>query len=1653
MTEFRSDHAATTVDYDPFAEDSIALAVPTTDAQREVWLACQLGPEASLAYNESISLSIRGRLDAGAMQRALQLLADRHESLRSTLSPDGQSLLVAPAGRLDAEEIDLSKQAPEARAEALAVILRGAVTQVFDLVHGPLVRAQLVRLEAESHELVLTTHHVICDGWSFGVISRDLMAIYRALAAGAAEPGLPPADRFSDYAVTDVELQQAAEADEKYWLSVYDGSVPVLDLPVDRPRGKQRQFASRREDLRIESAVVEGLRKAAAARGISLFAAMFGLYAGLMERLSGESDVVIGVPAAGQPTRGMQGLVGHCVNLLPVRVGIDPKAPAAAMLDHARGRVLDAYEHQACTYGRLLSKLQLARDPSRLPLVSVQFNLDSEIDPKDLSVAGLEVSLQSNPREYENFDLFVNATQAGGAIVLECQYNAALFEAATVRHWLQVLAAAAERYAADPGQPAAALYRATREDEAKYAEFNDTVRDLTDAVRVERWIANVAAQNPDNAAVFAGHQRLSYRELDERANAVAGVLTSRGVGPGSLVGLCCTRGPQLLVGLLGVLKTGAGYVPLDPAFPKDRLEYMRTDAGLAFVVCDGETEGSEACKGLQQVRADTGQRSDIAPAVINNLFGTAYVLYTSGSTGRPKGVVVPQRALVNFLRSMLEAPGLGPDDRLVAVTTISFDIAGLELLLPLTVGGSVVLADADTVKDGRALSRLLETSGATAMQATPSGWRLLLESGWTGSPRFKAMVGGEPLPRDLAGHLTDLCGELWNLYGPTETTIWSTVERVANRPEVISIGRPIGNTTVEIMDEALGLCAVTVPGEICIGGVGLAGGYLNRPDLTTEKFVEDPRGAGRRLYRTGDRGRLRADGGLEHLGRMDNQVKLRGFRIEIEDIEANVQSSTYVQRCVVAVRQQSGADARLIAYCVLDSSAAAVDDVLDRIREHVRERLPPYMVPQHYVSIAAVPLLPNGKVDRKNLPDPASRPSEQRPEIVMPATDLEAVVHEHMRAVLAVQALSMDDDFFLMGGHSLLAARLATRLEQSIGMSVPLAAVLGNPTAATLARHLEEVLSRGTGSGLTRITHSEGSTGPLTLMQERVRLLEEMYPGRVAFNTPSAHRLRGPFDREAFESAFAEMVERQPALRTEIAVEGDRPVQRVRPAMRVMLPYNDLTSLPLEQRETQLMHLMEQVIDQPISLDQAPLFRAALYRLGTEEHVFLFMAHHIVWDGWSFDLLYQEMSELYAARVESRESRLRPLQVTYLDYARWHADWMGNPDCEEQLEFWRSLYAGAGRVSPLATDRERPVESMGRAIVEWVSIDRESTERLRQVAASSGATLNMLLMAVYSAMLSELAGSSKVVLGVPVRGRSEAELERVMGFFINLLPLPVSVPADLPFTDFVRRLRQLLSEALGRQDVPFHRLLDEPAIARLAGPGGLYQSLFSFQDARDRPRHWGPLQHSSVLVMQRGATEDLGLWLMEVPTGLEGGINVNPEVFNTATATLLRQRLLGLLDRVALMPHWSVEQVLRDPGEDRTMWDDWLRAARGRSPSSRMRPGYAGAQPSDQSSTAVAGTGARIAAIWADLLAIDVRDIRPDDNFFDLGGNSLLVMQAVVRMERELGIVGEPRRYVHETLAQLAAVHRPVAPAPKNAESEGSGGLLKRWFGRKGGAG
>jgi amino acid adenylation domain-containing protein len=1051
----------TPVDFDPFQNGELDSVISTTESQREIWLSVQNGDESNCAYNESLSLWLRGSLDVRALQSALQELVQRHEALRTTFSPDGTVLCVALSIEIAIPLIDLSSLSQGDRQLKLAVLRRAAVLQPFDLVRGPLFRAQIIRCSDREHLVMITAHHLVCDGWSWGVLLPELATLYSAVLNHSTADLEAPL-RFSDYALSEERLIQspAYAAAEQYWLDQFSDQIPVLELSLDRPRPAIKSYNADREDWQLDRSLVEQLKRVGAKAGCSFFTTLLAGFEVFLSRLSGQSDLVVGVPASGQSFAEQEQLVGHCVNFLPICSHIDAKQTFTNYAQKRNSQMLDAYEHQQITFGRLIQKLAIARDASRTPLVSVVFNYDRALTGSDLQFDGLEAEVFSNPRYFENFELFLNASEVNGKLILECQYNTDLFDAETIRRRLEAFEVLLSGIAADPNQPIWKLPILSQHEQQLLNAWNQTQVDYPLQCIHQQFEAQVE-RTPTAIAVVFENQTLTYQALNAQANRLAHYLRSLGVGPDLLVGICVERSLAMVVGLLAILKAGGAYVPLDPTHPVERIAYMLQDTAAPILLTqksllDRLPDHSAQIICLDQ-DWDQGQtRFDQAVeqnlAIATKPSHLAYVIYTSGSTGLPKGVQIEHHSVVNLLNSVRTEPGLTDQDTLLSVTTITFDISVAEIFLPLVVGARLVIASREVAADGAKLLKTLETAKVTFLQPTPVTWQLLLAAGWKGGDALKMVSTGEALPRELANQLLLKSPLLWNLYGPTETTIWSAVDRVPGTGSV-SIGRPLDNTQFYILDAHLQPVPIGVPGELYIGGDGLARGYLNRPELTAEKFIPHPfrQEPGARLYKTGDLARYWSDGRVECLGRIDYQVKIRGFRIELGEIEAVLNQHPGLQDTVVVAREVSGHQ-QLVAYVVPDweQQITAHD-----LHVFVTGKLPGYMIPTAFVFLEKLPLTSSGKVDRKALPHPdTDHPDSQG--FVAPRNQIELQLTRIWETVLGQKSIGITANFFELGGHSLLAATLLSEIEKTFKQELPLVTLFQAPTIEQLANILSQ---------------------------------------------------------------------------------------------------------------------------------------------------------------------------------------------------------------------------------------------------------------------------------------------------------------------------------------------------------------------------------------------------------------------------------------------------------------------------------------------------------------------------------------------------------------------------------------------------------------------
>jgi amino acid adenylation domain-containing protein len=1028
------------------------FVLPASFGQERLWFLDRLEPGGSV-YNQPGAYRISGRLDRRALEASVNEIVRRHESLRTGFATEDGVVVqhVRPELPYSLPVQDLS--AATDREAQLQRELAKEVSLPFDLSRAPLFRARLFVLAPEEHVLAVTFHHIVSDGWSQSVFFNELHAIYDALRQGRPSPLEELPIQYGDYAAWQREQLAGEELERQrtYWRRQLAG-ITAVDMPADRSRPKQQTYRGAQRRFSIPAALTAALKQVGLREKATLFVVTAAAFQALVHRYSGQTDIALGITTANRGRSELEGLIGFFANTLVLRTDLGGDPVFTDLLARVKDAVLGAFAHEDLPFEKMVEEAHVERDMSRSPLFQVLFNHAPHAATTHLGdLALLEVPVEAG---ISKFDLSVYLSEARGQLAGFIEYNTDLFDAATVERLIGHYQTMLQGIAANPYARISALPLLTAAETRQLLHaWNSTGADYPRSQTVAQLVEAQAARRPASIAVAHDGRTLSYHDLNAQADALAIHLRSLGVKPGTLVGICVERSLSMMVGLLATMKTGGAYVPLDPAFPSDRLSFMLEDSRASVLLTQTKLQGQLATDGVQVVLLDKLEQLATTGEKLPPSAGPtdlAYVLYTSGSTGKPKGVEISHGALTNFLWTMREAPGCSEDDVLLAVTTLSFDIAGLELYLPLICGARVELASRTVTADGRLLRDKLESLKPTMLQATPATWRMLIEAGWSGTSGLTALIGGEGLPADLAQQLLERVRALWNMYGPTETTIWSSVQQITDAAAEITIGRPIANTTFYILDSALQPVPVGTPGELFIGGDGLANGYRGRPELTAEKFIRHPFDANpdARLYRTGDLARYRANGQVVHLGRLDHQVKIRGFRIELGEIESALSAASGVAQCVVVARPDHTGAAALVAYVV---PSAGTQMQAAELRGHLRQSLPDYMVPQYFVEMQALPLTPNGKVDRKQLPAPDRETATQSTALVAARTPVETQVAAIFADVLQVTAVGVNTDFFHAGGQSLTAIRLMSRLEAAFGIELPLQTIFESPTVAGIS--------------------------------------------------------------------------------------------------------------------------------------------------------------------------------------------------------------------------------------------------------------------------------------------------------------------------------------------------------------------------------------------------------------------------------------------------------------------------------------------------------------------------------------------------------------------------------------------------------------------------
>ncbi|HEY0737558.1 MAG TPA: amino acid adenylation domain-containing protein, partial [Herpetosiphonaceae bacterium] len=1376
--------------------------LPLSFAQQRLWFLHQLEP-GSTAYHLPTVVRLRGTLDVAALQQALTALVARHESLRTVFAhADEQPVqVIMPPRDVPLPVVDVPAAADDAMVHAL---VQQAIEQPFDLAQGPLLRVRLVRLAPTDQILILALHHIVTDGWSMDVLLRELTTLYLGFATGEAHPEgirLPPLPiQYADYALWQRQVlsgypmgeepQAVLEAQRDYWRTHLVNLSPLY-LPTDRPRAAVGSPQGARVALQLPAALLVALHRLSQRLGATPFMTLLAAWNTLLYRYSGQADIAVGTPVAGRTHPELEDLIGFFVNTLVVRTDLTGAPSFAELVARVRATCLDAYAHQDLPFEVVVDALQPERDLSRQPLFQVMFALQNT--PRStITLPDLTLDPVARERLTAKFDLSCELTETVNGLVGSLEYRTDLFDAARIERMAAHFAVLLHAVVADPDQRIDRLPLLTETELQQLDQWNATEVEYAEDACIHQLFEAQTQRAPDATAIVCGDRSLTYRELDQQADLLARYLRMLGVGVETRVGVCVERSIDQVISLLAILKAGAVYVPIDPAYPQERIRFILADAQVAVLLTYQRLaallHSADTCPMARVICLDAAwpelvqvaqESSPTIAAQQPTAENLAYIIYTSGSTGTPKGVMLHHRGLCNLIPHSIQMFGIGRTDRVAQVISYSFDGSVWECLITLLAGASLYIGSQEELLPGPHLQRWLHEHAITVTVLVPS---MLGALDPQGVPALHTIIcGGEAISRVL---MADWAAgrRFFNTYGPTEATVnvtvWASDPAYQHMPP---IGRPNANTQIHLLDRSWLPVPIGVPGELYVGGVQVARGYLNRPDLTAERFIPDPFSAspGSRLYKTGDLACYLPDGNIEFLGRIDQQVKIRGYRVELGEIEAMLRQYEAVQDAIAVARTDP--EPRLVAYVVPKQNKAAGcharrargmapgtengDSALDcsvfpvlcspqELRAFLGSRLPAYMVPDAFVLLDAFPLTPSGKVDRRALPAPACG-AERDAALVGPRTPTEELLANIWGAVLGVEQIGMQDNFFALGGHSLLATQVVSRLREILKVEVPLRLLFEAPTIASFAAHLA---GQPAADALPLLpVPRDGRALPLSFAQQRLWFLHYLDPASSAYHIPLAVRLHGVLDPAALHKSLTALVQRHEVLRTTVAVVDAQPVQVIAATVEVPLPVVDLPGLP----EAMVSALVQSEIHQLFDLQVGPLLRARLVRLHPEgtrpDHLLILILHHIVSDGWSQSVLLRELTMLYRGFAQGDVLDLPPLPIQYADYALWQRQWLQDKLLEAQLSYWRQQLANVPPLD-LPSDYPRPAVITSRGAQVALRLPAALTAGLRHLSQRLGATLFMTLLAAFKVLLYRDSHQADLAVGTPIAGRVRPEL-------------------------------------------------------------------------------------------------------------------------------------------------------------------------------------------------------------------------------------------------------------------------------------------------------
>ncbi|MDM8557190.1 non-ribosomal peptide synthase/polyketide synthase [Candidatus Parabeggiatoa sp. HSG14] len=1478
-------------------------------AQQRLWFLAQLeGPSAT--YNMPAALRLEGELNLLALQRTFTYLIERHLNLRLCFPEvKGQAIVQVLPVYNPTEIVDLTELDDIKQQNQVEHLVKTHTIAPFDLTTGPLLRIQLLKLSTKTHLLLVNMHHIISDGWSIGVLVRSFCTLYAAYCQNQ-EVKLPKLPiQYPDYAAwqRDWLTGEVLEHQLAYWKHKLMGSPELLELPTDYPRPNAMSYQGSHLQTTLSADLTLKLKQLSQQQEVTLYMMLLTAFSILLSRYSGQEDILIGSPIANRTHYQTEEIIGFFVNTLILRTQVQGEQSVNELLKQVRKTALEAYAHQDVPFEYLVEQLNPSRDLSYSPLFQVMLVLQNA-PTETLDLTELKLSLVESESTVAKFDLTLSVVEYGEILICDWEYSTDLFSQDSIQGMSEHFQVLLEAIVSDSSESIAQLPLLTEASLQQLIAWNRTEANYpVDKTMVDLFQAQVD-KTPDNIAVVFEEQQLSYLELNAKANQLAHYLISLGVGAETLVGICVERSLEMVIGLLGILKAGGAYVPLDPDYPASRLQFMLKDSQVPVLLTQSNLLEQLAVVDASVVYMDSEWEkialySKENPKRQSSPDNLAYVIYTSGSTGKPKGVMIEHLPLLNHMLWMQDTFALSAQDRILQKTLFTFDASVCEFYAPLMVGGTLLMAKPSGHREPTYLVKMIRENHVTVLFVVPSLLKMLLEL-----PDFNNQIslryltcGAEALTNQLRETVynSNLNVKFYNLYGPTETTIDSTYWR-CEKNQPITIGRPISNTQIYILDAYHNLTLLGVPGELCIAGTGLARGYLNRPDLTAEKFIEiELFGNKQRLYKTGDLARWLPDGNLEYLGRIDHQVKLRGFRIELGEIESTLLQYDSVKEAVVTLYDKKK-NPRLVAYLVShqlsDNSSEGNDktsepnSLITDLKTWLKTQLPDYMIPTHITVLEKLPLMPNGKIDRKALPVPDLAVEI---ESVAPQTETEQLLCLLWSQVLGIKVTNLHINFFEAGGHSLLATQLVSRIRESFQIEMPLKAVFEQATIREQSQWLTQQQCHSELPNITPLSKDEPLV--LSFAQQRLWFLAQLEGPSATYNMPAALRLEGELNITALQQAFIHLIERHLNLRLSFPeVEGQAVVQ----VLPVYNPIEIIDLTELYDAEHQVECLVKAHTIAVFDLAIGPLLRVQLLKLSTKTHLLLFNMHHIISDGWSIGVLIRSFRTLYMAYCHNQQAKLPALPIQYTDYAAWQQNWLVGEVLERQMVYWKDKLANSPELLELPTDYPRPKEMSYQGSHLQTTLPADLTLSLKQLTQQQEITLYMMLLGAFSILLSRYSGQEDILIGSPIANRTHYQTEEIIGFFVNTLILRTQVQGEQSANEILKQVRQTALEAYAHQDIPFEYLVEQLNPSRSLSYSPLFQVMLVLQNAPTETLDLTELKISLVESESTVAKFDLTLSVVEHDEILICNWEYSTDLFREDTIKRLSEHFQVLLEAI-----------------------------------------------------------------------------------------------------------------------------------------------------------